>query len=301
MGTTSIRSRRREPNPSTYQALTGMSFLLPQWRRCRDPRQIPEWHHLPPELRTPPPPRAGAPRHGAAAGLTQAAMAALAGTSIRHYRRLETVGGSRFSTRLLGDVVRLLALTDTQAEALYRWAQHDPPLRAARQGISPTFRRFLSSLPHGAYVSDRAWDVVAYNRLAAVHWPWVTRPGANAMVEVLGPRSRGRLMYPRYRECWVRPMVAQARMALLAHPEDARLQEVVEIIRQNPLVRAVWDQDHDVRSHSQGDIRPMMMPALTKEGPVDVELFGLAPLDRIGELRVVMAWAFDPSIKEPRV
>ena len=261
-----------------------MRYLLPEWRRRRNVEEIPGWCELEERLRTVP--------------LTQGAMAALTGKSERHYRNLEHRGGTGFSDEYAADVARILGLDEAQTTALFRWIGRNDPTPGAPQGhVSDSLRRFLDELPHGAYYSNRLWDIVAYNRLAALHWPWITEPRANIMLWALSRRSGSRAMLAQYGERWVRPMVAQLRMSFLADPHNPRLLGLISTVCCNPIVRRVWEQDIDLRLHAQGEVRPMWLPTLAKDRPVDIQILSLTPQG--SDLRLVIGMPADRTLREP--
>lgn len=262
----------------------GMADLLPEWRRQRVCEEIPEWRALPPALRVSP--------------LTQGTMATLLGVTERHFRNFEKRGGSGFSRPMVEAAVRILGLNTAQADAVWRWTEHDEmPVGAPQDHVSDELRRLLNVVPHGAYFSNSVWDIVAYNSLAALHWPWITAPGANIMGWALGWRTGSRAVLSQYTAKWVRPMVAQLRASYLADPLNPRLLELIATVRQNPAVRQVWDTGSDVRPHAQGEIRPVRMPLLAVGRPVDIQLLALQPLGE--DLRLVIAMPTDPHLREP--
>ena len=275
---------RPVPDPFWVPQAWGMKYLLPEWRKRRDVKKVPGWDRLEDRLRSVP--------------LTQGAMGALTGKTERHYRNLELRGGTGFSPEFAADVARLLGLNVAQTSALYRWIRQDDPTAAGLHAhVSAPLRRLLEELPHGAYYSNRLWDIVAYNRLAALHWPWITEPGANIMLWALGRRSGSRAMLAQYGERWVRPMVAQLRMSYLADPHNPRLLGLISTVCTNPIVRRVWEQDIDLRLHAQGEVRPMWLPTLAKGRPVDIQILSLTPQG--SDLRLVMGMPADRTLREP--
>lgn len=126
-------------------------------------------------------------------GLTQSIMADLLGVDERHYRRLEH-GEGRISKDLVRECARILGLNPAEASALYVWSGHQPPRAVVPQhpDVPDDLLGMLHRIGHGAYWSDDTYTVLAYNRRAAWHWPWMQRPGANIMEELLAPSSQGR-------------------------------------------------------------------------------------------------------------
>lgn len=269
----------------TERPLRGMSDMLRNWRLRRDPRDVPEMRTLP-----------GHMRRGNV--LTQSLMAALTGVSERHYRRLETAGGKNFSSAFLANIVRILALNEAESTALYIWTEHEPPVYQPEQDLDTSLIRYLNQQAHAAYYSDLAYDIVGYNHLAALHFPWLTTDGANIMEWGLGVDTGSREYLMRWEECWAAPMIAQLRLADVRFPHHARLQEVIRDVRRNPEVRRIWDEDEQrVEAHAYGDVRPVSIPSLGA-GETWIEILAFTPMHR-PDLRLVITSPVDPDTHEP--
>lgn len=264
--------------------LLGMSDVLRSWRLRRDPRDVLELNSLPAHLRSAP-------------VLTQAIMALLTGVSERHYRRLETQGGKNFSRGLVAQIARILALNEAESTALYIWTAHEPPPPPAQPGLDASLIRFLDEQTHAAYYSDDAYDILGYNGLAALHFPWITAEGANIMQWGLGETGRGQCVG--WEEYWAAPMIAQLRLAAIRHPDNVRLREVIRDVRLDPDTRRLWDDERSrMAAHAHGDIRPITAPTLGTTA-VWIQLLAFTPLHR-PDLRLVVVSPLDPGIREPR-
>lgn len=262
-----------------------MPDMIRSWRLRRDPRDLPEIVSLPAHRQR-------------SQILTQALMADLIGCSERQYRRLE-LGTGPVSRGVVAAAARILALHPAEREALYSWAGHTAPTDPPLAELDESLNQFLDEIPHGAYYSDPSYDIVAYNGLAAVHWPWITEPGANIMTSLLATDGRGRAQCVDWEERWAPPMIAQLRSAGVRAPDDTRLQEVIERVRGCAVIRRIWDGDAEMRSHAYGDVRPMLMPAYGTREPVWIRIVAWTPLHR-SDVRLVVGSPVS-DVVEPRL
>lgn len=263
--------RSKQPRP-----LVGMGDYLPTWRQRRPVKEVPREYLelLPPVM-----------RRGL---LSQVKMSIMTGVNERHYRAFENNGGKGFSSALVQDVVNILGLNEDQASALYEWTQHEAPRKPPEECVAQSFRDFLYALPFASYISGPEYDIRAYNKLAGELFPWMTEPGANMMAYALGEGTGSKKMLLDWADSWAKPMISQLRLARVRHPENRRLREVIAIVRRNPEVRELWDQDGDMRAHAYGDIRPMNLPALSPD-PVKIQILSFHPMNR-DDLRLVVAF-----------
>lgn len=256
-----------------------MPKIMRTWRARRNPDDIPGMSAL--------------PRHRHRRGrLTQAIMADLLGVDERHYRRLEH-GEGRISKDLVRDCARILGLNPAEASALYVWSGHQPPQAVVPQqpDVPDDLLGMLHRIGHGAYWSDDTYTVLAYNRRAAWHWPWMQRAGANIMEELLAPSSQGREQCRQWETHWAPYMVAELRRSAVVELDNDRIQRVVRRVRRSAEVRRLWDGDEraEMSLHPYATVRPMELP-LT--GPVHVSVQALAPLAHPG-LRMIVGIPVD--------
>lgn len=224
--------------------------------------------------------------------LTQAIMADLLGVDERHYRRLEH-GEGRISKDLVRDCARILGLNPAEASALYVWSGHQPPLAVVppHPDVPDDLLGMLHRIGHGAYWSDDTYTVLAYNRRAAWHWPWMQRDGANIMEELLAPDSQGREQCRHWETRWAPYMVAELRRSAVVDQDHDRIQRVVRRVRRSAEVRRLWDEDEraEMSLHPYGTVRPMLLPLA---GEVHVSVEALAPMAHPG-LRMIVGIPFD--------
>ncbi|MFB7896041.1 hypothetical protein ACFC1B_06900 [Streptomyces xiamenensis] len=219
--------------------------------------------------------------------LTQALMAHLMGVDVRHYRRIE-YGEPGVGIRYIEECARILDLNHAEASALYISAGHPPPPEPEpeRREIPEHLLTLMHRTGHAAYWSDTAYYVLTCNSRAGWHWPWLQRPGANMMLELLSPDSEGRAHCGEWEQRWAPPLVAQLRHVALQMPHHTRLQDIVRQVRQWPEVRRIWDEDEraELRRHAYGTIRPGWSRWLGRD--VDIAIEALVPPSR-PDLRLI--------------
>jgi hypothetical protein len=251
---------------------------LQQWRRARKPEDVPGLAALP-----------GSARHQPV--LRREDVAALTGVSERHYRRLEQGASGYFSTVFLRSVGRVLGLGEDQLAALYIARGHVPPRRAGAPEVDEPLLQHLHEQQHAAYISDPAWDVLAYNERATRVFPWMAQPDCNIMSWSLGRESRWQLHD--WRNAWAPPMLAQLRMAALSQPDNERLQKVAQGVRTDPEVDHLWETLPSAQAHPYGDVRPLWLPTHREDRPVMMRIMAFAPLRDTG-LRLILMVPAEP-------
>ena len=213
-------------------------------------------------------------------GLRREEVALRAHISVTWYTWLEQGRGGAPSSEVLGRIAAALVLAPAEREHLFLLAHgrpHGTP-RPEPGRVTPRLRRVLDALdPCPAFVKTATWDVVAWNRAAAVV---LTDYGA------LAPRDRNilRLLFrdPTARvgvgdwERHARLAVETFRLETARAGAGGAAQALVdELSRSSPTFAAMW-ADHDVRSYGEGTKHFDRSPA----GPVTLEYSSLAVDDR---------------------
>lgn len=266
----------------TKRPQTDMSNVLRAWRMRRDIAEIAGIDETPAYLR-----RGGT--------LTQALMAALLGVGERHYRCLER-GERGVSEDLVARCAEILALDEAESATLYAWAGHRPPpplTKHQNSGVPSDLMHLMHASGNGSYWSDDTYTVLAYNRRAAWHWPWMQRQDANIMTELLAANSQGRAQCLEWETEWAPRLVAQLRRAAVTEPDHQRLQHIVHRVRRNRVVERLWDSDEraTVVVHAYGTVRPMRLPLL---GDTRVSIQALVPMAR-PDLRLITGILVDAT------
>ena len=188
-------------------------------------------------------------------GLRREEVAQRANVSATWYTWLEQGRGGSPSMDVLDRIARALMLTNVEREHLFFIALGHPPevCYQAKEGISPRIQRVLDALEFSpAFVKTVTWDLVAWNRAAAVVFGY----------DALAPEQRNIL-----RRIFFDPQVraaqldwqSVARFAVAAFRADtaragasANVQALVEELRRlSPEFEMVW-RENDVRTHGEG-------------------------------------------------
>jgi transcriptional regulator with XRE-family HTH domain len=198
-------------------------------------------------------------------GLRREEVAQRANISPTWYTWLEQGRGGAPSADVLDRIARALMLTDVEREHLFLLGLGRPPevRYQAAGGVTPRLQRVLDALqPSPALIRTATWDVVAWNRAAAV---MLTDYGS------LPPEQRNVLRFifldPRVRaaqEDWegvARFVVGAFRADAARAGAAAEVEPLVdELCRLSPEFKAMW-RDNDVHSHGEG-VKHMRHPIL---------------------------------------
>ncbi|MEI5098380.1 helix-turn-helix transcriptional regulator [Streptomyces sp. PmtG] len=249
--------------------------MLRTWRRARDPARV----------------LGSVPPRGHRTYLTQLDMALQLGVSERWYRALEKGEDRRYSREMIAGVCRILDLSPHQAAAVYRITGHEPPSsypRAAPSGsrpgspggLDPALVQLMHQQRYVSYICDQAWDVIEANMLAARHCPGLVRPGANVMTWAFSVEARYQLRD--WENRWAVPLLTCLRLAWQRWPDNSRLDEVVQQVRAQPGVAALWDSPAPVPAQPPvpGDVRPVFFPLIAPDA-VDVRVLACGPYDDV--------------------
>ncbi len=210
------------------------------------------------------------------AGLRREEVAQRANISPTWYTWLEQGRGGAPSADVLNRIAGGLMLTEPEREHLFMLGRgHPPEVRyRAPDGVSPRLQRLLDALEVSpAIVKTATWDVVAWNRAAAIV---LTDYG------VLPPPQRNilRLMFcnPRIREAQD-DFAGMARFVVAAFRADAAragaasevAQLVDELCRASQEFETLW-RDNEILAHGEGTKR-LRHPIL---GLIELEYSGFA-------------------------
>jgi len=210
-------------------------------------------------------------------GLRREEVARRANISPAWYTCLEQGRGGAPSADVLDRIAAALVLTDVEREHLFLIGLPRPPGVRCRESdrVSPQLQRILDRLqPCPAFVRTARWDVVAWNRSAAlVLTDYGARPPEQRnILRSLFLDSRVRAA----QEDWdsVARFVVGAFRAdsarAAAAADVARL--VDELCQQSPAFRALWREHDDVRTFGEG-IKRLRHPIV---GPLALEYSAFA-------------------------
>ncbi|BBA98146.1 hypothetical protein RVR_4217 [Actinacidiphila reveromycinica] len=183
------------------------------------------------------------PRGRKVAGLTHEHMTRLLGWPEHKYGYVERGRLAVIDTGLLEPIARILRLTEQEWEALVFYATGAPPPfpldPEVGRSVPRPWRRVLASTPEIAYVSDAAWDVVAYNSAFTRLFVPDGVPVNVMRWMLLAPRAREVLTD--WENSWLPLLVPQLRARAAARPTDPTLVRLLADIRRDPLVAPCYD------------------------------------------------------------
>lgn len=209
-------------------------------------------------------------------GLRREEVAQRAGISATWYTWLEQGRGGAPSAEVLDRIADALMMTAVEREHLFLLALGRPPEVRFRapEGVTPRLQRLLDTLEYTpAFVKTATWDIVAWNRAAAVV---LTDYGA------LPPEARNilRMIFtdPRLRavqfdwEGVARFVVGAFRAETARAGAEAEAAPLIaELSQRSPEFAAMW-QANDVHGHGEG-IKRLRHPVL---GPIAFEYSAFA-------------------------
>ena len=189
-------------------------------------------------------------------GLRREEVAQRANVSATWYTWLEQGRGGGPSAELLARVANALMLTAAEREHLFLLAQRRPPdvRYQPPEGVTPQLQRLLDSLEFSpALVKTAAWDIVAWNRAAAVvllDYATIAPEERNILRLVFGS-AHVRATVPDW-EREARFAVARFRLeAARAGACETATALVDDLCRSSPDFAAIW-RDNDVSTYGEG-------------------------------------------------
>ncbi|MFI7337076.1 helix-turn-helix transcriptional regulator [Streptomyces sp. NPDC050085] len=201
-------------------------------------------------------------RAGRRGGLSKIEVARGAGLSQPWYRKLENGTYPRVRVAAVEGLVDVLGLNEDERQFLYA---HTPgggartPGPATPQVVDPHVLVLLHLLPFPAYVTDDAWNVLAYNRPMAWWFSWATEPGANLLRWALFCRE-ARAIYVDWKD-QVPLYLALLRQAMAHRRGDHRLLQLRGAALEDPECRRAWEESrHALRAHRDGDRFRILLP-----------------------------------------
>ncbi|MFD9796791.1 helix-turn-helix transcriptional regulator [Streptomyces sp. NPDC059070] len=196
--------------------------------------------------------------------VTQPRAARVLGISERKYRGIECGATPRFSQEQCDALAKLLALDSEERHALLLHNVGAYLRTAPADGqpeVGPALRLLIDQqMPSPTYLSDRNWNILAFNRAMAETWPWVLEPRANLIRWAL-TTAEGRATYHDWHK-HATVFVRMLRFALTTHGDDADLKGLIEDVKKNPEVRRIWDADEDLVEHRDGHVFLATVPTL---------------------------------------
>jgi transcriptional regulator with XRE-family HTH domain len=186
-------------------------------------------------------------------GLRREELAVLAGLSPDYYSRVEQGRQANVSAEVLDALARALRLDETERAHLHRLAA-PPRRRAARlpateQHADPGLLRLMTTLDHvPALVLGRSGEILATNHLLRSVLGRPFEAGSSLMRYLfLDPDARVRITNW---DSFAQASVGALRREMGLHPDDVRLRQLVDELRQADDDVARWWDDHGVRDYA---------------------------------------------------
>jgi transcriptional regulator with XRE-family HTH domain len=191
----------------------------------------------------------GAPVGGRrrAAGLRREELAGLAGISVDYLTRLEQGRATSPSSQVVEALARVLRLSDTERELLFRLAGQAPPGRdVVSARITPSVQRLLDRLTHTpVVVYDAAWNLIVanppYDALMGQTTSWHGLERNGVWRNLVGPGNRT-VHTPEEQARFESLLVADLRMTAARYPADRELKRLIaELTSRSPRFAGLWE------------------------------------------------------------
>ncbi len=191
-------------------------------------------------------------------GLRREEVAQRADVSATWYTWLEQGRGGPPSADVLDRLAAALLLTPPEREHLFLLAQHRPPevRYQVPQSVTPQLQRVLDSMEFSpAFIKTSAWDIIAWNRAAAVVLTDYAKlaPEQRNILRLFfcNPRAKTGMSQPHW-ESNARLAVATFRLETARAGASESAKALVEELRQSSREFASLWLDNDVSSYGEG-------------------------------------------------
>jgi transcriptional regulator with XRE-family HTH domain len=210
-------------------------------------------------------------------GLRREEVAQRASISPTWYTWLEQGRGGAPSAEVLNRIASALMLTDREREHLFLLGLGRPPevrYKAAAEGVTPRLQRLLDALEGSpALVKTATWDIVAWNRAAAVVLTDYSAlpPGQRNILRLMFGNSKVRAAQHDWDNI-ARFVVGAFRVDAARAGAVSEVSELVdELCTISPEFAALW-RENDVDVHGDG-IKRLQHPVL---GAIELEYSAFA-------------------------
>ncbi|MDR5827964.1 helix-turn-helix transcriptional regulator [Caballeronia sp. LP006] len=230
-------------------------------------------------------------------GLRREEVAQRAHISPTWYTWLEQGRGGAPSAEVLDRISGALMLTDTEREHLFMLGLGRPPEVRYKsvEGVHPRLQRLLDSLEASpAIIKTAIWDVVAWNRAAAVVLTdyGTLPPGERNILQFLFRNPTVRAKQHDW-ESVARFVVGAFRADVARAGLASEVSELVdELCGASPEFEALW-RDNDVLNHGDSNgIKRLLHPVL---GQIELE-YSAFSVDGRPDLGMIVYTPMDPEI-----
>lgn len=239
-------------------------------------------------------------RRGSRGPLTQEDLAEVTGYATTLVARLENGALKAPGAAFLNDIASALRMTSDERRTLWLLAAGTAPSSPTYSvGVDPGLERLVDVVyPHPAYLTDAAWNVLAYNR-AVEEWfcDFSRMPAPDRNI------AKWIFCYPHSRHVFVNwetdfagVFLARMRAVMARFPNNDQLTGLVAELRErSPVAARLWDAESGVYVDPPTEIRVFRRPGHTDPGQADdhrhhvaMETVILAPMRPGDERRCVV-------------
>ncbi|MDX3165856.1 XRE family transcriptional regulator [Streptomyces scabiei] len=227
-------------------------------------------------------------------GLTQSQMDELLNRADKTYGRFERGKILNPPDDLLTDVGRLLRLTQDEYTTMWLYARgHRPtvPLdEEAGTTVSRLWQEACDGQRHMMYVTDLAWNTLAYNAAFADMFHNRQVPANTARWMLLTEEARHTLKG--WEGIWAPSVSAQLQAALAEYPDNVVLQQIDKEVRADPVAGPIYINPEVASIAPDGVCRPFHHPL---HGPGIAKLVAAAPYASPGARAIVVIYEPDDT------
>ena len=227
-------------------------------------------------------------------GLTQSQMDQLLNRADKTYGRFERGKLPHPPEDFLADVGRLLRLTQDEYTTMWLYARgHRPTIALDPEEPAPVpnlWQEACDGQRHMMYVTDLAWNTLAYNSAFADMFLGRQVPANTARWMLLTEEARHTLKG--WRGIWAPSVSAQLQAALVEHPDNDVLQQIDKEVRADPVAGPIYSHPDVASIAPDGVIRPFHHPLY---GPGITKLVASAPFSSPGARAIIVIFVADEA------
>jgi hypothetical protein len=194
---------------------------------------------------------------------------------------------------LLG-VGRLLRLTQDEYTSMWLYARGHRPTVAldpeAGATVSTLWQEACDGQRHMMYVTDQAWNTLAYNDPFADMFHNRQVPANTARWMLLTEEARHTLKG--WEGTWAPSVSAQLQAALAEHPDSEVLQEIDEDVRADPVAGPIYSHPEVASIAPDGVVRAFHHPL---HGPGIAKMVASAPYASPGARAIIVIYVADAA------
>ncbi|MEU6355969.1 XRE family transcriptional regulator [Streptomyces sp. NPDC047072] len=225
-------------------------------------------------------------------GLTQSHMDQLLNRADKTYGRLERGKLPNPPEDFLADVGRLLQLSQDEYATMWLHARgHQPTVPLDPEGVMPLstlWQEACDGQRHMMYVTDLAWNMLAYNSAFADMFHQRQVPQNTARWMLLTEEARHTLKG--WRRIWAPSVSAQLQAAIAEHPDNEVLQKIDKEVQADPVAGPIYRRPDVASIAPDGVVRPFHHPLY---GPGTAKMVASAPFSSPGARAIIVIYAGD--------